>query len=74
LPDATVSTKGIIQPGTGLIVDTGTLNHANTVSGATVSSITFDDQGHITAAAPLVAADIPELDAVKSLPAHFQRY
>jgi hypothetical protein len=65
LPDATVSTKGIIQPGTGLIVDTGTLNHANAVSGATVSSITFDDQGHITAAAPLVAADIPELDASK---------
>jgi hypothetical protein len=65
LPDATASTKGIIQPGTGLAVDSGTLNHSNIVTGATVSSITFDNQGHITAAAPLVAADIPELDASK---------
>ena len=65
LPDATASTKGIIQPGTGLAVDSGTLNHSNVVTGATVSSITFDNQGHITAAIPLVAADIPELDASK---------
>jgi hypothetical protein len=65
LPDATVSTKGIIQPGTGLAVDAGTLNHTNTVSGATVSSITFDNQGHITTAVPLVAGDIPVLDASK---------
>jgi hypothetical protein len=65
LPDATASTKGIIQPGTGLAVDAGTLNHSNAVTGATVSSITFDNQGHITAAVPLVAADIPVLDASK---------
>jgi hypothetical protein len=65
IPDATASTKGIIQPGTGLAIDAGTLNHANTVTGATVSSITFDNQGHITAAIPLVATDIPELDASK---------
>jgi hypothetical protein len=65
LPDATASTKGIVQPGTGLAVDTGTLNHSNAVTGATVSSITFDNQGHITAAVPLVAADIPVLDASK---------
>jgi hypothetical protein len=65
LPDATASTKGIMQPGTGLAVDTGTLNHSNTVSGTTISSITFDDQGHITAAVPLVAADIPDLDVSK---------
>jgi hypothetical protein len=65
LPDATASTKGIIQPGTGLAVDSGTLNHTNAVTGATVSSITFDNQGHITAAVPLVAADIPVLDASK---------
>ena len=65
LPDATASTKGIIQPGTGLAVTTGVLNHTNTVTGATVSSITFDNQGHITAAIPLVAADIPVLDTSK---------
>ena len=65
LPDATVSTKGIIQPGTGLAATAGVLNHTNAVTGATVSSITFDNQGHITAAVPLVAGDIPALDASK---------
>jgi hypothetical protein len=65
LPNATASTKGIIQPGTGLAVATGVLNHSNTITGATVSSITFDNQGHITAAVPLVDADIPVLDASK---------
>ena len=65
LPDATASTKGIIQPGTGLAVTSGTLNHSNTVTGATKSGITFDAQGHITAAVDLVAGDIPDLDAAK---------
>ena len=65
LPNATVSTKGIIQPGTGLAVNAGTLNHTNTVSGSTVSNITFDNQGHITAATSLVAANIPDLDTSK---------
>ena len=63
LPDATASTKGIIQPGTGLSVTSGTLNHSNSVTGATKSGITFDAQGHITAAVDLVAGDIPDLDA-----------
>lgn len=65
LPDATASTKGIIQPGTGLAVTSGVLNHSNAVTGATVSSITFNAQGHITAAIPLVASDIPVLDTSK---------
>jgi hypothetical protein len=65
LPDATASTKGIIQPGSGLSVSSGTLNHSNAVTGATVSGITFDSQGHISAAVPLVAGDIPVLDASK---------
>ena len=65
LPDATASTKGIIQPGTGLSVTSGTLNHSNSVTGATKSGITFDAQGHITAAVDLVAGDIPDLDASK---------
>jgi hypothetical protein len=65
LPDATGSTKGVIQPGTGLAVAAGTINHTNAVSGSTVSSITFDNQGHITAAVPLVEADIPSLAASK---------
>ena len=65
LPDATSSAKGIIQPGTGLSVTSGTLNHSNSVTGATKSGITFDAQGHITAAVDLVASDIPSLDASK---------
>ena len=65
LPDATASTKGIIQPGTGLAVSSGTLNHSNSVTGATKSGITFDAQGHITAAVDLIAGDIPELDTTK---------
>jgi hypothetical protein len=65
LPDATASTKGIIQPGTGLSVTSGVLNHSNVVTGATVSGITFDAQGHITAATALVADNIPVLDASK---------
>ena len=65
LPDATSSAKGIIQPGTGLSVASGTLNHTNSVTGATKSGITFDAQGHITAAIDLVASDIPDLAAAK---------
>ena len=65
LPDATSSAKGIIQPGTGLAVASGTLNHSNSVTAATKSGITFDAQGHITAAVDLVASDIPDLAATK---------
>ena len=65
LPDATSSAKGIIQPGTGLAISSGTLNHSNTVTAATTSGITFDAQGHITSTTALVPADIPDLDAAK---------
>lgn len=65
LPDATATTKGGVIPGTGLAVDGSTLNHSNAVTGATVSGITFDAQGHITAAVALDATDIPNLDASK---------
>lgn len=65
LPDATATTKGGVIPGTGLAVDGSTLNHSNAVTGATVSGITFDAQGHITAAVALASTDVPELDASK---------
>ena len=65
LPDATGSTKGIIQPGTGLVVAAGVLNHANSTAGATLNGITFDNQGHITAAVALAPGDIPSLNASK---------
>ena len=63
LPDATASTKGIVQPGTGLSISSGTVNHTNVVAGSTKSGITFDNQGHITAAVDLIASDIPDLNA-----------
>lgn len=65
LPDATASAKGIIQPGTGLAVTSGTLNHSNAVTGATVNGITFDAQGHVTAASALPTSSVPDLDATK---------
>ena len=65
LPDATSSAKGIMQPGTGLAVTSGTLNHSNTVTGATVNGITFDAQGHVTAASALAYTNVPDLDASK---------
>ena len=65
LPDATASTKGIIQPGTGLSVSSGTLNHTNTTTAGTYPKVTVDAQGHVTAGATLDAADIPELAASK---------
>lgn len=65
LPDATATTKGIVQPGAGLSVTSGTLGITNSVTAATKSGITFDAQGSITAAVDLIASDIPDLDASK---------
>ena len=65
LPVAASGTKGIIQPGTGLVTVEGVLNHSNVVSGQTINGITFDNEGHISAAVALAATDIPELDAAK---------
>ena len=66
LPIATSSTTGAVQPGTGLAVDgAGVLNHTNTLASNTVSGISYDTEGHITNAVPLVEADIPNLPATK---------
>jgi hypothetical protein len=65
LPDATASTKGIIQPGTGLAVNGGTLNHSNSVAAGTYTKVTVDAQGHTSAGANLDASDIPVLNASK---------
>ena len=66
LPIATSVARGAVQPGTGLAIDVnGVVNHANSVTGTTQNGITFDNQGHITAATALVAANIPNLDASK---------
>ena len=65
LPDATSSTKGIIQPGTGLAVNAGILNHSNSATAGTYTKVTVDAQGHVTVGAQLDAADVPVLDAAK---------
>jgi hypothetical protein len=65
LPDATGSTKGVIQPGTGLSVTSGTLNHSNSATAGTYTKLTVDAQGHVTTGTTLEAADIPALDASK---------
>ena len=63
LPDATASTTGIIQPGTGLSVSSGTLNHTNSTTAGTYPKVTVDAQGHVTAGASLSESDIPALPA-----------
>jgi len=43
----------------GLDKTTGSIGHTNLITAATRSGISFDAQGHITATAALVAADLP---------------
>lgn len=66
LPIATASSTGAVQPGTGLAVTgAGVLNHDNAIAAGTTSGISYDTEGHITNAVPLVEADIPNLPATK---------
>jgi hypothetical protein len=65
LPDATASTKGIVQPGTGLVVNAGVLNHSNTVTPGTYTRLVVDAEGHVSQGELLEASDIPSLDAAK---------
>jgi hypothetical protein len=60
LPIATSSAVGGVSVGTGLSVNgSGVLSLSNSVTGATVSGITFSNTGQITAATALVASDLP---------------
>ena len=62
LPEATASAVGAISvPATGGLAVTaaGALSINNTVTGATRSGITFNDQGLITSTAALAAGDLP---------------
>jgi hypothetical protein len=65
LPDATATTKGIIEPGTGLVVNAGVLNHANSVTPGTYTRVAVDAEGHVSQGDLLEASDIPDLDAAK---------
>jgi len=60
LPLATTSAVGGVSVGAGLTVSgAGALSITNSVTGATVSGITFSNQGLITGATALVAGDLP---------------
>ena len=60
LPVATSSAVGGVSVSTGLTVNgSGALSLTNSVTGATVSGITFNNQGMITAATALAATDLP---------------
>jgi hypothetical protein len=65
LPEATSTTAGIIQPGTGLSMNGAVLNHTNTAAAGTYTKVTVDAEGHVSAGALLEASDIPNLDAAK---------
>ena len=54
-----------MQPGTGLAVNAGVLNHSNTVTPGTYTRLVVDAQGHISQGQLLEASDIPSLDAAK---------
>ncbi len=66
VPRASAGSPGVISPGSGLATDAfGVLNHSNAVTSGTATKVTYDAQGHITAAASLLATDIPDLPAEK---------
>lgn len=51
LPPATSTEIGAVLPGTGLDVEAdGTLNHSNSITAGDVGGLTYDAEGHITAA------------------------
>ena len=60
LPISSASAVGGVSVGTGLSVNgSGVLSLSNSVTGATVSGITFSNTGQITAATALVSSDLP---------------
>ena len=66
IPEATTTAVGGVSVPTagGLAVTAaGAISISNTITAATISGITFDEQGLITAATALVAGDLPEATA-----------
>ena len=62
LPEATTSAVGAVSvPSTGglSVTNLGAISINNSVTGATRSGITFNNQGLITATTPLVGSDLP---------------
>ena len=66
LPEATTTAVGAVSvPTTGglAVSGTGELSIDNTITAATISGITFNEQGLITATTALTAGDLPEATA-----------
>jgi len=60
LPVATASAVGGVSVGAGLSVSgAGALSITNSITGASISGITYNAQGQITSTTALVAADLP---------------
>ena len=61
LPAATDSTRGAVQPGTGLEMDGTTLNHSNDITAGDIGGLQYDSEGHINA---LPSGGVFEQDAI----------
>lgn len=60
VPVAAALTRGTVAvSGSGLAMSGDLIQHSNSVVGADVGFVTYDDQGHITAARPLLPFDLP---------------
>lgn len=60
LPIATNADVGGIFAGSGLSVTVnGQLNHADSIAAGSISGITYNSTGHITAVTPLIGTDLP---------------
>ena len=66
LPLATAGSTGVIAAGVEFSVDvSGVMRHVNQLAAGSATKVQYDQQGHVTGALPLVAGDIPALDASK---------
>lgn len=59
LPAATADARGGVRPGPGLSMTGDQLGHASSITPVTISGLTLNAQGHVTAAVPLVGDDLP---------------
>ena len=62
LPHADLGAPGAVSPGTGLAVSAdGELNHVNNISPGQGTKVSWDAQGHVTGANPLLPEDLPTI-------------
>jgi len=61
LPAASDTTRGAVQPGTGLEMNGATLDHSNDITAGDIGGLQYDSEGHITT---LPANSVFEMDAI----------